>query len=162
MTRLLDDPPAIKVAVQRLECIACGAETNATCTCGVGYKPKAMLAAEAIKANPAKSNRMIAAELGVSEPTVRRARAKCVIDDAVEPESEKRVGLDGKTRKVPAATSPDGPIERGPTLLDQAQRHLDKIIPLLRQMDHRQRVAFRTSAFQQMGDVYLDDDVIEY
>jgi hypothetical protein len=73
MNRLID-PPAIKIAVQRMICSGCGAEANATCTCGVAYMPKSVQAAEAIKANPERSNRAIAQETGLSEPTVRRAR----------------------------------------------------------------------------------------
>ena len=44
------------------------------------------------------SNRAIAAEIGVSEPSVRRARRSTASNDAVE---EKRVGKDGKARRMP-------------------------------------------------------------
>ena len=73
-------------------CTACGAEAKASCACGVGYMPKAVRAAEAIKANPEKSDRAIAEELGVSDMTVGRARKQVQHDVA----PEKRVGLDGK------------------------------------------------------------------
>jgi hypothetical protein len=88
----LYDPPAIKIAVQRLCCIGCGAEANASCNCGKPYVPKSTRAAEAIAANPEKSNRAIAEETGLSEPTVRRARASY---DA--PELDEHVGRDGKS-----------------------------------------------------------------
>ena len=47
MNRLID-PPAIKIAVQRMACTSCGAEANATCTCGVAYVLKSVRAAEAM------------------------------------------------------------------------------------------------------------------
>ena len=45
-----------------------------------------------VVAHPEKSNRAIAEETGVSEPTVRRARKSPASNDA----PEKRVGKDGK------------------------------------------------------------------
>jgi hypothetical protein len=100
MNRLLD-PPGIKMTVQRMVCTSCGAEANASRTCGVAYVPKSVRAAEAVKANPEKSNRAIAAEIGVSEPTVRLAREQGTSCDA----PEKVVGKDGKSyaAKRPAA-----------------------------------------------------------
>jgi hypothetical protein len=79
-------------SLARLQCTKCGAEANASCNCGEPYKP-VEIAKEAIKASPQKSNRAIAKEIGVSEPTVRRARAS---GDA----PENVVGLDGKTYKA--------------------------------------------------------------
>ena len=55
--------------------------------------------AAAIVASPNKSNRAIAAEVGVSEGTVRTARKATAQSYAVE----KRVGKDGKARKMPKA-----------------------------------------------------------
>jgi len=66
--------PLRKPSLARLACVKCGAETDAACNCGVEYKPAAARAAEAIAANPEKSNRMIADEIGVDEKTVRKAR----------------------------------------------------------------------------------------
>ena len=71
-------------------CTACGAEANASCNCGTSYAPKAVLAREAVEANPEKSNRAIADEIGVDEKTVRKARA-----DRSAPESV--TGKDGKS-----------------------------------------------------------------
>jgi hypothetical protein len=51
------DPPHFQIAVQRIICTGCGAEANAACMCGVSYVPKAIRAAEAVKANPGKSDR---------------------------------------------------------------------------------------------------------
>jgi hypothetical protein len=56
-------------------------------------RKKKLRAVEAIRANPNKSNRAIAAELGVSDMTVKRAReASGATFDAPE-----RIGRDGKS-----------------------------------------------------------------
>jgi len=59
------------ISIQRLICTGCGAETNATCNCGMEYRPKAARAREAIEANPEKSNRAIAGEIGSTNRTSR-------------------------------------------------------------------------------------------
>jgi hypothetical protein len=64
----------IKMSIQRMVCTGCGAEANASCNCGKAYVPKAVRAAQAMAANPEKSDRAIAADIGVSPMTVRRAR----------------------------------------------------------------------------------------
>jgi Winged helix-turn-helix DNA-binding len=77
-----------------LQCTKCGAGTICACGCGVPYVgehrawaapiakvPTALeRAAAAIAADPAKSNRAIAKEIGVSDQTVRRARRQ--LEDA--------------------------------------------------------------------------------
>jgi phage N-6-adenine-methyltransferase len=88
---------AIRRAVVRLECSACGAEANASCNCAKPYVPAKDKAVAAIKATPEKSDRAIAADIGVSAMTVNRARKSTVTDDTVD----ERIGLDGKTRKMP-------------------------------------------------------------
>jgi len=85
------DPPVIERAIQRMICTGCGAEANVSCTCGVAYVPAAQRAANAVKANPEKSNRAIAEEIGVDEKTVRKARGA----DQSAPEGV--TGRDGKT-----------------------------------------------------------------
>jgi hypothetical protein len=87
------------ISVSRLICTGCGSETNATCNCGLEYKPKSARAKEAVEANPEKSDRAIAAEIGVSDKTVAKARKATADNSAVE----ERTGLDGKKRKVPSA-----------------------------------------------------------
>jgi hypothetical protein len=157
MNRLLD-PPAIKVVVQRMACTACGAEANAACTCGVAYKPKAVQAAEAIAATPEKSNRAIAEETGLSEPTVRRARASC---DAPEPET-----VTGRDGKIYPATKPEAPAhpqrDRATPITAQAAYHLAKIVELLRRMNQQERLVFRRGALAQMADANLDRNEIEF
>ena len=81
-------PPAL-----RLRCTSCGAIAAAGCACGVAYTPAGKLAEQAVQANPEKSDRMIAEEIGVAGETVRRARLK---SGAANEAPQKRVGKDGK------------------------------------------------------------------
>jgi hypothetical protein len=91
----------------KLICTQCGADGEIGCECGVAYiaiankTPKAAQVAEALKdpANAVKSDRVIAAELGVGNKTVSRVRRATVSFDTVA----KRVGKDGKARKSPSA-----------------------------------------------------------
>src|SRR6478736_6101428 len=71
----------IPISLQRLVCNSCGAEAVASCNCGVDYKPKSVRAADAVKANPEKSDRAIAKEIGVSQPTVSKARKEVEATD---------------------------------------------------------------------------------
>jgi hypothetical protein len=98
MRDVTQTPPAIKITQQQLECVKCGAETHAACNCGKPYMPKLQRAAQAVAANPEKSNRAIAGEIGTSEATVRRARAAS--DDA----PDAVIGRDG--RQYPATKPP--------------------------------------------------------
>jgi hypothetical protein len=82
----------------RLVCSACGADGQGSCQCGAPYIPKSQRAAEAIAANPEKSDRAIAAEIGVSHEAVSKVRRSTVNLLTVD---AKRTGRDGKTRKVP-------------------------------------------------------------
>ncbi|SIN88804.1 hypothetical protein SAMN05443247_00475 [Bradyrhizobium erythrophlei] len=66
------------------------------------YVPASKVAKAAIEANPQKSNRAIAAETGVSKDTIRRAREATGANAPVE----KRVGKDGKARKMPEHEQP--------------------------------------------------------
>lgn len=86
----------LPLAVQRMVCTGCGAEANASCNCGKTYVPAAVRAAEAVKANPEKSDRAIAKEIGASPTTVGKARELSIGGQLAE-----RIGLDGKTRQMP-------------------------------------------------------------
>ena len=88
----------IKLSIQRMVCTACGAEANASCNCGVAYQPKAVRAAEAVKANPEKSDRAIAKDIGASPTTVGKAREE--LSSGGQLEEAPRVGIDGKVRKA--------------------------------------------------------------
>jgi hypothetical protein len=100
------ETPEIRQSIQRIVCTGCGAEANASCNCGVPYQPKSVRAREAIEANPEKSNRAIADESGLSEATIRRARAS---DDAPETVT----GKDGKSYPAKRPRLEDAPTHEG-------------------------------------------------
>jgi hypothetical protein len=79
----------LRRAIVRLECSSCGAEANASCDCAKPYVPAAVRVAKLASERPELSNRAIAAELGVDEKTVRKARADQSAPDEV-------IGRDGK------------------------------------------------------------------
>jgi hypothetical protein len=85
----------------RLQCSHCGAGATAACECGAPYVPAGKRAEEAVAANPEKSDRAIAAAIGVSHTTVQKAR-KATGNKL--PVDEKRTGKDGKQRKLPEPT----------------------------------------------------------
>jgi len=96
---LLDAPGITRpVEFQIIQCEKCGSKAHASCNCGAIYLPASTRAAEAIKANPEKSDRAIAADIGVSQPTVSKARK--ATDNGLS--VDKRIGLDGKARRQPA------------------------------------------------------------
>lgn len=88
----------IRMSVQRMVCTGCGSEANATCDCGVSYVAKSVRAAEAIKANPGKSDGAIATDLGVTRQTVSNARKQVAND--LPPDEDERVGRDGKSYSI--------------------------------------------------------------
>lgn len=100
----------IKMSIQRMICTGCGAEANASCNCGKAYMPAAQRAKEAIAASPSKSDRAIAADIGVSRETVRQAREG---DNDLSPDT--RTGQDGK--QYPAKTKR----HRGPRMSEVTQ-----------------------------------------
>jgi hypothetical protein len=107
-----------------MECSSCGAAGIAACDCGAPYMPASARAAEAVVANPRKSNRAIAADLGVAEGTVRTARKSTAQDYAVDT----RVGLDGKVRKMPQRkTKPEEVIPTEEEAEESYQQHLYKM-----------------------------------
>jgi hypothetical protein len=85
---------------RQLGCSACGATADAACDCGAPYLPAGQRAAEAVAANPEKSDRAIAAEIGVDKNTVAAARRKSGGEDSPP---EKRTGKDGKSYPVKVA-----------------------------------------------------------
>jgi len=83
--------------MMQMHCSSCGSAAKATCNCGVAYIPAGEFAARAVAANPEKSDRAIAKEIGVAPNTVRKARQSTAQKCAVG----KRIGKDGKIRKLP-------------------------------------------------------------
>jgi hypothetical protein len=81
----------------QLRCVACGATADAACDCGVAYKPANEIAEAAIKANPKMSDRALSKKHGISHQTIGRTRKSTGPNGPVA----LRVGLDGKTRKMP-------------------------------------------------------------
>jgi len=81
-------------------CSKCGAKAKPGCNCGVAYVPAHVFAAKAVAAHPEKSDRIIAREIGVSDKTVAKARKATAEKSAVA----KRIGRDGKARKLPTMT----------------------------------------------------------
>jgi len=108
-----------------MRCEDCGTASICLCGCGASYQPEhpaAMpsqqptrkvsaldRATAAIKTSPEKSNRAIAAEIGVSHQVVGRARRqiKEAAGDGPVDGPVARVGRDGKRRKLPTAADDD-------------------------------------------------------
>jgi hypothetical protein len=94
-------------SLARLQCTKCGAEANASCNCGEPYVPAAIRVKEYDNANPGRSTRAAAADLGISKSEVGRARQSVVPDGTPETDQAssggKVTGLDGKTYKAKSA-----------------------------------------------------------
>jgi hypothetical protein len=82
----------------------CGAHGEIGCDCGVEYIRAGKFAAKVVAdpANAGKSDRAIAAEIGVGHQTVMRARQSTGPNGPVG----KRIGRDGKARKLPSKPKP--------------------------------------------------------
>jgi hypothetical protein len=81
----------------KLVCSSCGAPGAGSCQCGAPYITPGQRAEAAVKANPGKSDRAIAEEIGTDHKVVSRARKRTGAQAPVG----KRVGKDGKARKQP-------------------------------------------------------------
>ena len=142
----------IKMSVQRMVCTSCGAEANASCNCGKAYLPAKQRAAEAIAANPQKSNRAIADELGIGHVTVKRARDELGVSD----ETPERVGKDGKVyrlseRKEAEPTPSKEAVEGFFTLAELALRVTDLDFSLIKPTEEMRRSAVKViQAWQQI------------
>jgi hypothetical protein len=144
-----------------MECSSCGAAGIAACDCGAPYMPAADRAAKAIADSPRKSDRAIAAEIGVSRATVQRARPtgsyEPVKATAEYSAVDTRVGLDGKVRKMPQRkTKPEEVIPTDEEAEESFQADLyDQACWLLEQMASSTRRKF----FAQLRRKYHDDYV---
>jgi hypothetical protein len=130
------------IAVQRMMCSACGAEANASCDCGKPYVPAKLRAAEAIAANPQKSNRAIADDIGVGEPTVRRARQ----ESGASHDAPEREGKDGKVYRLPVRERNSESESTIGTLADEYRRHA---------VSHTNHVALATKDMHRAGRALL-------
>ncbi len=81
-------------------CVKCGAKAKPGCNCGVAYIPAHMYAVKAVAAHPEKSDRAIAAAIGVDHKTVAKARK------SVGEKSPTRVGTDGKRYRATKQMTP--------------------------------------------------------
>jgi hypothetical protein len=91
----------------KLACCECGTTIEAGCSCGAPYLPAGKRAEWAVTHHPEKSDRAIAKEIGVAPNTVKAARPKSTAQNCTV-----REGLDGKTRRMPQATTNVVPIKR--------------------------------------------------
>ena len=125
-----------------LHCTQCDATAVSACGCGapyVGNHPWAGTstakpvtghdrAVAAIKANPKKSDRTIAAEIGVGKDTVRRARtiASAAIPDAPpDAPPARRVGQDGRSYPASTAKPPAKPVKSNGSRRPQSACDID-------------------------------------
>jgi hypothetical protein len=142
------------VPLPKLSCPECGATAQATCACGVPYVPASVKAAAAIAQNPGKSDRAIAASIGVSHPTVAKARSalarkttgKCLPVDGA------RTGLDGRARRVPQQSAPK-PASRAVALQRAALDLRDRISKSSSEAWTADERAMLADAFRHLGAV---------
>src|SRR5512132_4385833 len=87
----------VQQVTRALACSACGAAGEANCDCGAPYMPASVRAAKAITENPNKSDRAIAAEIGVDHKTVGAARKA----GGENSPPERVTGKDGKSYPQP-------------------------------------------------------------
>jgi hypothetical protein len=85
----------------QLQCSSCGAVGHASCGCDAPYVR--VQAAIADESNQLLSTRALAAKVGVSHMTIGRARKNATVTHVTV---EKRVGLDGKARRMPQKVEP--------------------------------------------------------
>lgn len=111
----------------KLRCDGCGTLADAACDCGVPYKPikPSAAAAKAVAAHPERSDRAIAAEIGVDHKTVAKARRS---GGEKSPPAEKRIGRDGKAQKVRRNAPISTPSVERADLSMSAQQRLDAAI----------------------------------
>jgi hypothetical protein len=118
-TKQLLAETVIPFAIQRMICTGCGAEANASCNCNVAYIPAAKRVAEYDKVNPGRSTRQAAADLGIDQSRVVRARQQG--DAPASPVT----GRDGKT--YPAKRPPQSP-EEMPTQEEADAEHQQTLL----------------------------------
>jgi hypothetical protein len=138
-------PLQIRRSIVRLNCSQCGAEANASCSCGKPYVPVIERVAEYDKAKPNQSTRQAAADLGIPKSTVADARAgvRARTPEAGEHQySPAQVtGRDGKTYKKPYRQRYIQEVDMMPSIQYDL---LDKMRPIYLAMNDPTRMAWAT------------------
>ena len=111
----------VRPVTRALACSMCGAAGEANCDCGAPYMPASTKASKAVAEHPEKSDRAIAAEIGVSHPTVAKARRETTGKDFPV---DTRVGLDGKVRRLPTRKPVDDDGEPGVAEPEEIKRNI--------------------------------------
>lgn len=143
--------PVIQISVRRLECVECGAEANATCDCNKPYVRAAQRVAEYDKANPGRSTRRVAADLGVSQPVVVEARKSG--DRHLSPDVV--TGRDGKQYPARRDSSRD---DTGPDFGPQTTG-IDPPAARRRSFLYRASEAVRYAEFDSFNGLEIDDEL---
>ena len=162
MSRLPDHlkPPAIVEAVVRYECPRCGNN----CQCGVPYIAKTARIAECDKANPGRSTRQVAADLGIPKSTVSDARA--AVRDRTPVASATPEAITGRDGKSYPATRQPVVKHRAPdqpeNLIIEAHQAMKPVIALVQRMTPQQRTLFRQQALERIADAMVGKPDTEY
>jgi hypothetical protein len=110
-----------------LYCSECGAKAEAACDCGVVYVPAGVAAAKGVTAYWELSDRAIGKKLGISYSTVREARLKLATGG--NPSVDRRIGLDGKSRRLPSHDNAIRPAELAH--LPEAVELVENLTPIM-------------------------------
>jgi hypothetical protein len=170
--RPLPPPPRQAAHVEAfgtLRCTGCGAENASPCGCGVGFELlRPGKAAELfVKEHPQKTDRAIAAEIGVDHKTVAAAR-QAVGENSP---TETRIGQDGKNYK-PSKPKPSAPEANGAstsiTDADWAERRRSEERARQKMLNDAMRALFLAhytayDKYKYVDDLMteLSDDVVE-
>jgi hypothetical protein len=103
-----------------LFCSECGATAEAPCDCGAAYVPAGVAAAKGVAEFWELSDRAIGKKIGVSYSTVREARLKLATGG--NPSVDRRIGLDGRSRRLP---------QRGYAITPAELAHLPEAVELV-------------------------------
>lgn len=101
----------------KLVCSTCGADGEGTCRCGAPYVPAVRRVTAYDKANPGKSTRQAAADLGISQSGVQKARksGEHQYSGANQFAPDKITGRDGKSYSAKSKPRPEPKEEDIPT-----------------------------------------------
>jgi hypothetical protein len=146
--------PLKRRSTAQLSCSACGACSDAACDCGAPYLPAGDIAARAIKANPKRSDRSIAEEVGVNQKTVGASRREL----GEEYSSPERIGRDGKSYSVRQRVTEDPDIS--PALANEAAATGRRRV-FLRCAEDSFRKAEQGAGLKDAKESEIDDEILE-